>query len=60
MASTRFKANKDIMDGLLHLRKKKGAGGLREATAGELVLATPLWACFTLMMTGSSRNPPSS
>ena len=27
MASTRFKADKGIMDALVHLRKKKGAGG---------------------------------
>ena len=28
---------------LVHLRKKKGAGRRREATAGESVLSTPLW-----------------
>ena len=27
VASTRFKAGKGIMDALVHLRKKKGAGG---------------------------------
>ena len=42
LASTRFKANKDITDALVHLRKKREAGGRREATVGELVLATPL------------------
>ena len=31
------------MDALVHLRKKKGAGGRGEATAREPVLATPLW-----------------
>ena len=31
------------MNALVHLRKKRGAGGRREATAGESVLATPLW-----------------
>ena len=31
------------MDALVHLRKKRGAGGRGEATAGECVLATPLW-----------------
>ena len=36
---TRFKANKDIMDALVQLRKKRGAGGRGEATAGEPVLA---------------------
>ena len=43
VASTRFKADKSIMDALEHLRKKRGAGGREEATAGESVLATPLW-----------------
>ena len=40
LASTRFKAEKDIMDAFVHLRKKRGAG---EATIGESALATPLW-----------------
>ena len=31
------------MDALVHLRKKRGAGGRGEATAGESVLASPLW-----------------
>ena len=43
VASTRFKADRGIMDALVHLRKKKGAGGRGKATAGESVLATPLW-----------------
>ena len=43
VASTRFKADEAIMDALVHLRKKWGAGGRGEATAGESVLATPLW-----------------
>ena len=43
VASTRFKADKGIMDGLVHLKKKRGAGGRGEATAGESVLATLLW-----------------
>ena len=42
-ASTRFKADKGIMDALVHLRKKRGAGGRGEATVGESALATPLW-----------------
>ena len=33
-AYMRFKADKDIVDALVHLRKKKGAGGWGEATAG--------------------------
>ena len=43
VASARFKTAKGIMDALVHLRKKKGAGGRWEATAEESVLATPLW-----------------
>ena len=31
------------MDALVHLRKKRGAGGRGEATVGESALATPLW-----------------
>ena len=42
VASTRFKADKGIMDALVYLRKKRGAGGQGEASAGETVLATPL------------------
>ena len=44
LASTRFKADKGIMDALVHLRKKRGAAGREEATAGEAALATPLWS----------------
>ena len=43
VASTRFKVDKGVMDALVHLKKKRGAGGRGEATAGESVLATPLW-----------------
>ena len=43
VAYTRFKADKGTMDALVHMRKKKGAGGRGEATTGEPVLATPLW-----------------
>ena len=43
VASMRFKADKGIMDTLVHLRTKRGAGGRGEVTAGESVLATPLW-----------------
>ena len=43
MASTRFKADKDSMHALVHLRENKGTEGWGGATAGELVLATPLW-----------------
>ena len=43
LAATRFKADKGIMDALVHPRKKRGAGGWGKATVGESVLATPLW-----------------
>ena len=43
LASTRFKADRGIMDALVHLRKKRLVGGRGEATAGESILATPLW-----------------
>ena len=43
VASTRFKADKGTMDALVHLRKKRGAGGRGEATVGEPALKTPLW-----------------
>ena len=46
VAYTCFNVDKDIMDALVHLRKKKGAGGRGgggEATAREPVLATLLW-----------------
>ena len=42
VVSKRFKADKGIMGALVHLRKKKGAGGRGEATVGESVLATLL------------------
>ena len=42
--NSRFKADKSMMtDALVHLRKKRGAGGRGEANAGESVLATVLW-----------------
>ena len=44
VASTRFKADKGIVDAFfVHLGKKRGAGGRGEATDGESVLATPIW-----------------
>ena len=44
VASTRFKADKGTMDALVHLRKKRTVGGRGEATVGESVLTTPLYA----------------
>ena len=42
VVSARFKADKGIMDALVHLRKKREAEGQGEAKTGESVLATPL------------------
>ena len=42
VASTRFKANKDTMEALAHLRNKRGAGGRGEAIAGASILVTLL------------------
>ena len=58
VASTRFKADEGIMDALVHLRKKRGAGGRGEATAGESILATPLWGMLYADDAGvASRSP---
>ena len=44
VAPTRVKADKGIMHALVHhLRTKRAVGGRGEATAGESVLATPVW-----------------
>ena len=43
LASTRFKTDKGLIDALVRLRKKRGAGGRGEATVGESALGTPLW-----------------
>ena len=58
LASTRFKADKGIMDALAHLRKKRGAGGRGEATVGESALATPLWGMFYAEDAGVVSQPP--
>ena len=59
VTSARFKADTGITDALVHLRKKREAGGRGEATVGESVDAT-LGHAFMLTMAGSSRNHPSS
>ena len=58
VASTCFKADKCIMDALVHLREKKGAGGRGEATAGESVLVTPLWGMLYADDTGVVSQSP--
>ena len=43
VAYTRFEADKGIMDALVGLREKAGAGGRGKTTAGEFGPATTLW-----------------
>ena len=61
VAHTHIKVDKDIMDALIHLSKKKeggGAGG-RNCPKVDPVDAV-LGAYLTLTMPGSSRNPSNS
>ena len=61
MASARFEVDKGIMDALVHLRKKRGAGGRGgrvEATVGESVLATPLWGMLYADVAGVVLQSP--
>ena len=58
VASTRFKADKGIMEALVHLRKKRGRGGRGKATAGESVLATPLWGMLDADDAGDVSQSP--
>ena len=58
MGYTRFKADKDIMDALVHLKNETGAGG--QHPAESQFLRRHFGACFRLMMLESSRNRPSS
>ena len=51
----RFKADKDIMDAMVHLRKKTGAG---EATAGEPTVATSLWGLLYVDDAGVGSQSP--
>ena len=57
VASTRFKADKGTMDALVHLRKKRGAGGAGGSNCRS-VLATPLWGMLYADDAGAvSRSP---
>ena len=60
VASTCFKADKGIMDALVHLRKKRGAGRRGKQLPESQSSRRRFRVCFTLTMPGSSRNPPSS
>ena len=57
---TRFKADEGIMDALVHLRKKRGAGGGGKQLPESLSSRRHFGACLTQTMPGSSRNHPSS
>ena len=58
VGSTRFKADKGIMDVLVHLRKKRGAEGRRESTAIESVPPTPLLGMLYADDAGAVSQPP--
>ena len=60
VASTRFKADKGIMDALVHLRKKRRAGGEGKQLSESQSSRCRFGVCFKLTMPGSSRNHPSS
>ena len=60
VASTRFKADKDITDALVHMREKRGAGGGGKQLPESQSSRRRFGACFTLTMPGSSRDHPSS
>ena len=60
LASTRFKADKGIMDALVHLRKKRGAGGGGKQLSESQSSRRRFGVWCTLTMPGSSRNHPSS
>ena len=60
LASTRFKADKDIMDALVHLRGKRGAGERGKQLSENQFSRRRFGVCFTLTMLGSSRNRASS
>ena len=60
VASTRFKADKGIMNALAHLREKRGRGDGVEQLPASQFSRRRFRACFTLTMPGSSRNHTSS
>ena len=56
LASTHFKADKGIMDALVHLVRKGGWGGGGKQLSESQPSRRRFGACFTLTMPGSSRN----
>ena len=61
VVSTHYKADKGIMDALVHLRKKRGGGGGGGKQLPESQFSRRRFgACFTLTTLGSSRDHPSS
>ena len=59
VASARFKADKGIMDALIHLRKKRGVGGGGKQQSESQSWRRHFGAYFVLAMPGSSRYHPS-
>ena len=62
VASTRFKADKGIMDALVPKEEKggRGAGGGGKQLSESQSSRRRFGVCFTLTMPGSSRDHPSS
>ena len=58
VASARLKVDKGIMNPLVHLRKKRGAGGRGEASVGKSVLGTPLWGMLYADVVGFVSQSP--
>ena len=58
VAYTRLKADKDIMDALVHIKKKTGAGGRGEATTGEPALPKSLWSMINTNDAGVVSQSP--
>ena len=56
--STRFKADQGIVDDLVHLRKKRGAGGGGKQLPESQSSRRRFGECFMLTVTGLSRNHP--
>ena len=60
VAYTRVEADTDIMDALVHLRKKKGVGGRGKQPPESQSWQSHFGSYLTLTVPGSSRNRPSS